>query len=365
MLQKLLTIVLIGLLVLTVACSNPQEESPIIQEEESTDPPVVVFAHRSVNSYAYMIMNEAMKKAVEVKGWTYLSSIADHDSTRQNQQIMNFIRQSPDAIIMNPIDSFIMEELIERGSSESIPMCTIDNTVSGNLVDVEVKYDNYRAGVMAGEKIVEELTEKFGKPKGVVFNGYGDLVSNAWSLRKEGFESVILQYPDIEYLALPTGGTTETLKDQVKETLVSGQHIDAIHVPSEFIAVGMVEALKETGNWYRKDQEGHIIIVTIDGEPYFVDLVKEGYADAIVVQDVISYGFIMVNLLNDYIFKDKTIVEGEYFSNTTYWKSYYVEVVGDHVTATIPPYLIDEENCEDKAHWAYKAKELWGFQYNR
>jgi hypothetical protein len=47
---------------------------------------------------------------------------------------------------------------------------------------------------MAAEAIVEQLINRYGEAKGTVFNAYGELTSNAWRLRKEGFESVINQY---------------------------------------------------------------------------------------------------------------------------------------------------------------------------
>lgn len=358
---------LIGILFLLTACDAFTSTNLINEDQNSSEqePIVIAFAHKSVNSYFYTIMNEAVKRAVEEKGWIFESSVADYDPLRQNQQIVNFIDQSPDAIITTAIDSIAIEEVILRGNEAGIPMCTIDTNAVGGKLAIDVSFDNYRAGQLAAETIVEQLTLKYGTPKGTVFNGYGELSSNAWRLRKEGFESIIDQYPEIEYIPRSTEGRPELVKEELMKLFDQGVHIDAVHTPSEHPGRGLIEALQKSGNWFPFWEDGHIILVTIDAEPYFVDLINKGYSDGAVAQDVIAYANITVDLLANYVFTEQPIPPGEYFSKDTYWQVCDITITNNQAKVTIPPYIINADNSSDHRHCAYIAEKLWGFQFNR
>lgn len=124
----------------------------------------------------------------------------------------------------------------------------VDNPASTAVVDGSVKFDNYECGRMAAERIVEALTEKNGSPKGRLVNIYGAMSSECWRLRKDGFESVITQYPDIEYIEVP--GEGERAKSQEALTNVIAKYngeIDAVHCPSDDPGLGCAEAMQIAG----------------------------------------------------------------------------------------------------------------------
>lgn len=363
--NKIMTLLIIALMLLA-GCSFEADNGSRNQSAKTIEESkVITFAHKSVNSYFYTIMNESVKRSVEEKGWVFESSVADYDPIRQNQQIINFIRQSPDVIITTAIDSIAIEEVILRGNEADIPMCTIDTNATGGQLAIDVSFDNYKAGELAAEVIVRRLIEKYGEPRGSVFNAYGELTSNAWRLRKEGFEAVINQYPDIEYIARATEGRPELVKETLSDLLAEGTQLDAVHASSEHPGRGLVEALQEAQQWYPFWKEEHVIMVTIDAEPYFVNLINKGYADAAIAQDVIAYGQITIDLLDEYIFQNKEIPIGQYYVEGTYWENCYISSTTDGAKVTIPPYIVDANNSNDIRHWAYTAEKLWGFQYNQ
>ncbi len=355
------------LCILLAGCKNVGTRDTV--EDSSVDnlekEVVISFAHKSVNSYFYTIMNESVKRAVEAKGWIFENSVADYDALRQNQQIVNAIKKSPDAIITTAIDSIAIEEVVNRANEAGVPFCTIDTSAVGGEIAIDVSFDNFKAGEMAAEEIIEGLIEKYGTPKGVVFNAYGELTSNAWRLRKEGFESVIEQYPDIDYIAKSTRGQPGLVKEALLEVLDSGVAVDAVHASSEHPGRGLVEALQLRGMWYPFWEEAHVILVTIDAEPYFVNLINKGYADSAISQDVIAYGDITIDLLANYVFGEAEMIVGSYYSENTYWRVSEISLNEDQIKVTIPPYVVDATNSSDHRHWAYKAEKLWGFQYNK
>lgn len=103
-------------MMLFVSCTGIESDGSMVKDAAVTEekPVTIAFAHKSFNSYFYAIMNESVKKAVEERGWVFQNSVADYDPMRQNQQIVNFIKQEPDAIITTAIDSISIEEGIRR-----------------------------------------------------------------------------------------------------------------------------------------------------------------------------------------------------------------------------------------------------------
>ncbi len=362
----LVSLIMILAWVATTGCTSSRQSRTTAPSELDGEETVnIVFAHKSVNSYFYTIMNEAVKSAVEEKGWHFEMSVADYDPMRQNQQILNFIDKKPDAILTTAVDSIAMESVILKANDAGIPLCTIDTNASGGALTLDISFDNYHAGQLAAQEIIARLTEKYGEPKGVVFNAYGNLSSNAWRLRKEGFESVILNCPDIIYIPYATEGQPQKVKEALIAAYESYPVIDAVHASSEHPGRGMVEVLQETGRWHKSGDAAHVILVTIDGEPYFTDLIKEGYADAAISQDVIAYGNIAIDLLDKYVLRGITIPEGKYKMADTYWQECDISVTDGRATVTIPAYVVDANNCGETTHWAYTAQNIWGFQYNK
>ncbi|GAA0706300.1 hypothetical protein GCM10008904_14740 [Paraclostridium ghonii] len=364
---KLSTLILILLITtITYGCSknvsvsNSQNE---YIEQPTKDVRKIAFAHKSINSFFYITMNESIKRAVKEKGWEFEYAVADYDYVRQNNQIINFIGKKPDAIITTAINSTQINDSINIAKNEGIPVAIVDTDTSGSKVDIVVSFDNYLAGQQAAKEIVNRLKDKYGYEKGVVFNAYGLESSKADIDRKKGFESIINRYEDIVYIEKPGYSNPEDVKNTLLEAYEENSNIDAVFCSSDYPARGMVDALKELNKWEVVGQKEHVIFVTIDGEPSAIDNIKKGYYDASVVQDVVSYGNIVIDLIDRYIFKGEKLDSKTYTCENAYWEKCSIQQHNDGIKVIIPLYVVDKSNVEDKRHWAYIAQEKWGFRY--
>lgn len=330
---------------------------------EEKDIKKIMFAHKSINSYFYIIMNESVKRATEAKGWEFEYAVADYDQVRQNNQIIHFINQQPDAIITTAIDSIGINDAVQLANQENIPIGVIDTDTSGSDVNIVVSFDNYLAGQTAAQEVVKRLVEKYGTEKGIVFNAFGLEMSNAMIERREGFKSIITQYPEIVYIEKPGNGNADLVKEALLAVFEEYPTIDAVHCSSDQPARGMIEALQELGKWKKVGDLEHVIFVTIDGEPSAIDEINKGYYDASIVQDVVSYGKIVIDLLDQYTFQGELMKSDKYVDNETYWKECEVTEDKGIIKVTIPLYVVDASNSNDTRHWSYVAQEEWGFRY--
>lgn len=364
---RFLTIALM-LLITTIiyGCSkntlvNNQENENI--EQTTNDVKKIAFAHKSINSFFYITMNESIKRAVKEKGWEFEYAVADYDHVRQNNQIINFIGKQPDAIITTAINSTQINDSINIARNEGIPVAIVDTDTSESKVDIIVSFDNYLAGQQAAKEIVSRLKEKYGYEKGVVFNACGLDTSKADVDRKRGFESIIKKYKDIVYIVKPGYSNPEYVKSALLDAYKENSNIDAVFCSSDYPARGMIDALKELDKWKVVEEDGHIIFVTIDGDPSAIDNIKKGYYDASIVQDVVSYGNIVIDLIDRYVFKGEKLDDQIYAPKNTYWDKCIIQQDNNGIKVTIPLYVLDKSNVEDKRHWAYIAQEKWGFRY--
>ncbi len=323
---------------------------------------LIVYTQKTMNQYFHVALQEKVEEAVTAAGFKVEVANCNNDSTLQNDQFRNFISKDPKAIIANAVDSDALNDVANDAVKAGIPVIMVDNPASTAVVDGSVKFDNYECGRMAAERIVEALTEKNGSPSGRLVNVYGAMSSECWRLRKDGFESVISEYPDIEYIEVP--GEGERAKSQEALTNVIAKYngeIDAVHCPSDDPGLGCAEAMQIAGLWYPVGDEKHVIFVTGDGEPDAVRFLKEGYYDAIIVEDAYAYGPIAVDLLTQYIFRGETIpTSGTYTNEDYYWKTAEFMDGETGPVLQVPPYALDASNVGEEGHWGVAALEAEG-----
>ena len=329
----------------------------------AADQKFVPYSNKSLDYYFFVAQEEAVKRAVEAKGWRFQAVNASFDNTTQLQQWESILLNGPSAIVSDPIDSQAIVSVIKKYNAKKIPVGIIDTPATGGKVGITVDFDNYQGGVMAAEAIVDRLKKKYGAPKGIVLNCYGALQSVAWRLRKEGMDATFKQYPDIRYLARPTEGELRNMLSVTTATLSEFPNLDAVHAPSDTPSRGIVTALQQKGKWKKVGEDGHVIFVNIDGEPIALQWIKEGYMDAVVSQDPVAYAQITIEMLDKYAMQGKDVPLGPYENNQYYWEKGEIKTSDSGPSLVIPPFLIDGANADDKRMWGNIAFNDWGLKY--
>jgi len=362
------------------ACGGGQQTSgnappaPAAQEEKkegeaSTAPAssdskgLIALSHKSLNYYAFVAMQEGAKRKAEELGYEFEASVADFDSAKQTNQLINFISKKPVAIITDPNDSEGLVTAIDKAEDAGIPVAVFDTPTTGGNVAFTVAFDNYKAGEMAAMEIVKRLEEKYGEPKGIVLNAYGAMSSSAWRARKEGFDDVMAKYPNINYLAMPAEGDMRKTQDVALNAIAKYGFIDAVHAPSDNPGMGLYEALKQTNNLKKVGEEGHVIFVTVDAEPIALQRIQEGWYDATVNQDCVAYGELVIEMLDKYTLKDQKVPIETYKNDNYFWKEAPIKEGVTGPEMVIDPYVIDSSNVDNEAHWGNVAWNEYGLRY--
>lgn len=349
MFKKLTTLLAATALALGMAaCSN----------EGGADGKEIWYSTKNSTEEVHVAFGDGVVDAAKEAGFKGEVTVAESDAAKQNDQLNNLVQNiQPAAIVVNPYDSDSVSDVLARANSADIPIAVIDNKANNADVDISVLFNSISAGEAAGEKAVELLTERYGEPKGVVVNLYGEVVSQVFKERAEGFENVIKKHPNIELIsalgAPESDVATSALSNIIADAKSAGKKIDLVNTPADTATLGVAEALKTNGMWLKKDDPNHVFLISVEGQSAILDLIREGYVDADVVLDVFGVGGIAVEVLNEYTMQGKEVpTSGTYKPKGDYLNEEVTFEEGDTgPTIMLDSLVVDSDNVDDERIW--------------
>jgi ribose transport system substrate-binding protein len=214
----------------------------------------------------FVAMGKGAEEAGEELGAKVLVESAEYDLAKQMSQIENFITKKVDVILLNAVDTKGIAAAVQQAREAGIPVIAVDVNADGGVA-ATVTSDNYQAGKLAGEYVIEQL------------GGNGNIAIidgppvSAVTDRIQGFEDAI-KNSDIKVVAKQNGeGSREkalTVMEGILQANPSGS-IDAVFAINDPEAIGVQIAQEQAG---RLDE---FFIVGVDGAPEAIEaMVKEG-----------------------------------------------------------------------------------------
>jgi len=187
-------------------------------------------------------------------------SDAQQDNSKQVAQVETFIRQKPDLLIVAPNERAALTAVMGQAMEAHIPVICLERDILEPNYTTYVHSDNVAIGRMAGQFIVDQLTKKYGRPKGNVVAIRGLLGVEGEINRDRGAREVFERYPEIKIVADPVADWIQAkAKDRMTEVLRSQPQIDVVYGHNDPMAVGAYLAAKELG------REKEMIFVGVDG----------------------------------------------------------------------------------------------------
>ncbi len=149
-------------------------------------------------------------------------------------------------------------------------------------------------GVTACEKMGEDLGGK-----GTVLSLQGDLATINGRDRTDGFkECMTKNYPDMQVIERPTKWQTERATSVAQTVLTANPDLAGIYMQSDSVMLaGVLNVLDRAGNGAKVGEDGHIVLVSIDGTPLALEKIRSGKLDAAVSQPLDLYATYGVDYL--------------------------------------------------------------------
>lgn len=255
---------IMSLLVLTACGGNGNDASG-----EGEDQPTIGISLGTLNNPFFVSMQEAAEAWAEENGAEVLVESADYDLAQQTQQIEDFITKNVDLIILNAADTSGIAGAVQQAKDANIPVVAVDVEAEGG-VDATITSDNHQAGVLAGEKMIEELG---GEGNVVVVTGPP---TSAFLDRVAGFNEA-LEGSNLNIIAEQNGGGTRGPAQETAENILQANpegEIDAIFGANDPTALGVYTAAQQAN----RDE---FFIIGVDGSPDFIEAMENAGEEGI------------------------------------------------------------------------------------
>jgi len=303
------------------------------------------------------MIEDAFSMACNERGWAVITTNADADPQKQNNDIDYLISLGVDAIVTVPEDSAGICTAVEKAKAAGVNFYTIDRAVSGCSIDMTVESDNFMAGAQAGQKMVDMLTEVYGAPEGKVLEITGNLGQNVGQQRRDGFHSVVDTYSGIEVIQ-KVGDWDAAVGQQIAiDVLTANPDLRGIYFHSDNVyGPGTVAALEQVrGSVPLRGEDGHMIMTSVDCGPWSLENIWNGVHDGCGGQPVSD--FPVVTHYMDLIFKGGTVEEGEFVQEGAIWSPAKVAKDADgNFHLFLATLLVDESNITTDAPWTLMDK---------
>ncbi|WP_052737700.1 ABC transporter substrate-binding protein [Bacillus sp. SA1-12] len=265
--KTLFVLVSILVMALMTACTSASETSSDSTGQETSDDKLTIgLTVGTLANPFFVAMGKGAEEAGKELGAEVLVESAEYDLAKQTSHIETFITKKVDVILLNAVDSKGIAAAVQQAKDAGIPVIAVDTNAEGG-VDATVTSDNYQAGKLAGEYVVEQLN---GKGNIVIIDGPP---VSAVTDRIQGFEDVIKE-SGIKVVAKQNGEGNREKALSVMESILQANpagSIDAVFAINDPEAIGVEIASEQAG---RKDE---FFIVGVDGAPEATEAMsKEG-----------------------------------------------------------------------------------------
>ncbi|MGW8426238.1 substrate-binding domain-containing protein [Peribacillus simplex] len=272
--HSFLALILILGISLMSACSSANSSSDSTSSG-SIDKLTIALSSGPLHNPYHVAVTEGFKEAGKEIGADVIVESAEYDLAKQMSQIESFITKGVDLIVIVAADSKGIAAGVQQAKDAGIPIVAIDTNAEGG-VNSTITSDNYQAGKLAGEHIVNKLA---GKGNIAIIDGPP---ITAVTNRIKGFEDAIKD-SDIEVIAKQNGEGSREKSLSVMESILQANpkgSIDAVFTINDPEAIGVEIAQSQVN---RLDE---FFIVSVDGAPEAIEAMKkeESSIDATVAQ---------------------------------------------------------------------------------
>lgn len=221
-----------------------------------------------------------------------VSFIAPEDESQIDVQIgmmEDAIADGADAIVLGPLDTERLNDVIDKAVGKGIPVITLDSDVTTDKREATIGTNNINAGAIAARNAAEMM----GGKGQVAIIGHEEGAQTAIE-RYQGFADTIEEnYKDITVVGVEyCGGSSDVAKQQTEQFLKDYPDIKCFYGLNEGSAVGIAAAIDEMG---LKDS---IPVIGFDSSDDEIEYLKKGVIDGMMVQNPYNMGYIGVRNIN-------------------------------------------------------------------
>jgi ribose transport system substrate-binding protein len=282
---RLALLLLVPLLGLT-ACTSTSDNSPDVGSDSSKDRLRIAVIPKGTSHQFWMSVHAGAEAAAQELGNVEIlwkGPETEADTAGQIAVVKNFITGQVDGICLAPNHSQALIDVVAEADAEGIPVVIFDSGLGEGAKFVSyVATDNYRGGVLAGERLAEAIHHQ-GK---VILLRYKE-GSESTEQREQGFLDAMAKESNIEVISSDQYAGTTTQEAMEKATQLLNKYrdqVNGIFAVCEPNCNGTLEALVQTG------LAGKVQFVAFDPSDRLIAGLSDGTVAGILLQDPYEMG---------------------------------------------------------------------------
>ncbi len=225
---------------------------------------------------------EAEKLGVEI-------TVLDGQSSAevQTRQIEDLLVSGVNAIVISPANSEEIVPAVRKANEADVPVVAVDGVVGdGAKVVSYVGFDNAAGGATAADYLAGLGTIK------EVLELQGALGAYHAQKRGGGFNEAASG--KFEVISRPAEWLAENAQAITADVLTANPGVNGIFTHNDEMIRGVLAGLRQVDKAAKVGEDGHIVIVGIDGTPLALQRIRDGEQDATVNQDPFEMGALAV-----------------------------------------------------------------------
>ena len=272
----------------------------------------------------------------EGAGGEFIAYVSDYDSEYEADSIDQLMELGADAILVHPGDSFAIAPKVKQAMDAGFPVFALDMGVEGVDVINYVHQDQYSAGAACAKGVMEAFSAE--NPANVLIIA-GGLEQNGAQQRQAGFVDTVA---DCDYInivhTVEASWSSDKAFDGIMTMFESNPEINCIYTHSDIMMQGIIEGLRTKGRLFKRGEEGHVFLASIDADELGLSTMADGYMDIDGELNSSMHAVVSINAILAYL--------------------HGFEVPNDIVLETV---LVDESNMNDAARWGSMGKVFGDF----
>jgi len=222
---------------------------------------------------------------------TFIGPPREDDRSQQIDLVKNQALQN-DAIVLAPLDAVALRAVSQEVAASGKPVVIIDSSLTDSVgfITSYVATDNREGGRIAARRMAELLGGKGQIAMLRYMQG-----SASTEQREEGFLEEIKKHTGIEVVSSEQfSGATASLAQDVANNLLTrlatpeGVSVQGIFCSNQSNTYGMLQAIRG------KNLGGKVEFIGFDGDATFLDALRKGEMQGIVLQDPVKMGYLGV-----------------------------------------------------------------------
>jgi len=215
---------------------------------------------------------------------------ANLDIPKQMASFQDYITAGVDGLVIVPTDTEATSAVIEVANKAGVPVVEANRITTGGDY-AAVMYDNMKTGELSAEAM-KAAADAQGIKDVKVMILVGDLKIAIGKERNDGFLNKVKEYSNFEVVAqMPTEWLHENVYPAAIDGFSAHPDANAIYLSSDLMTQPTLSALEALKKLKPAGDPGHVIVVTIDGQPIALENIRKGFVDATMNHECFEIGY--------------------------------------------------------------------------